>query len=248
MIQIAHQTLKAIDEAIEVDQGVSFTTSLLPFTINPPKQRKHLGASQIGKQCARELWYDFNNSSSIIHSSRILRLFNRGIREESIFISLLTLIGCKPHGFQTKMYDLEDNFGGSCDALIAHCPDYSEPLVVEFKTANNSSFNSLAGNNFPSIPFKGKGLRENNFVHYVQLQIYMYKLDIPKGLYFVVNKNTDQLYAEIVDSDPETAIQYIARAKQIIFSDKPPPKINDSSSFFICKMCKHRELCHHLPH
>ena len=57
-------TLDAIYNAYEASQGDGF--------------RDHLGASLIGKACARALWYDFRWVTPSWHSGRLLRLFETG--------------------------------------------------------------------------------------------------------------------------------------------------------------------------
>ena len=55
--------------------------------------RDHLGASIIGKECLRSLWYDFRWCSSPSFSGRMLRLFETGFREEARIIENLRSIG-----------------------------------------------------------------------------------------------------------------------------------------------------------
>lgn len=62
-------TLSAIYASYEARQGDGF--------------RDHLGASLIGKPCARALWYDFRWATPARHTGRILRLFETGQLEEA---------------------------------------------------------------------------------------------------------------------------------------------------------------------
>lgn len=57
--------------------------------------RSHLGASLIGHNCNRYLWYVFRWVQAETFEPRMLRLFNRGHREEAAFISLLENAGFK---------------------------------------------------------------------------------------------------------------------------------------------------------
>jgi hypothetical protein len=57
--------------------------------------RTHLGASLIGRECKRYLWYVFRWCHHPKHDGRLLRLFNRGHREEDRFIEWLEGIGAK---------------------------------------------------------------------------------------------------------------------------------------------------------
>jgi hypothetical protein len=57
--------------------------------------RKHLGASLIGRDCKRYLWYVFRWCKHVVTTGRQQRLFNRGHREEARFIEWLEGIGFK---------------------------------------------------------------------------------------------------------------------------------------------------------
>jgi hypothetical protein len=56
--------------------------------------RKHLGASLIGRECARELWYTFRWVKHKKFDGRMQRLFQRGHLEEGRFIEYLEGVGC----------------------------------------------------------------------------------------------------------------------------------------------------------
>lgn len=75
-----------IDKTIEERQCAGEST-------NEP--RFHLGASQIGDECARARWYGFRWASQVTFEGRILRLFDRGHKEERRFIEWLELVGAE---------------------------------------------------------------------------------------------------------------------------------------------------------
>lgn len=55
--------------------------------------RTHLGASLIGRECSRYLWYVFRWVKAAKFDGRMQRLFQRGHREEAQFIAMLEGIG-----------------------------------------------------------------------------------------------------------------------------------------------------------
>lgn len=57
--------------------------------------RSHLGASLIGEDCLMKLWLIFRWCAKENFDGRMLRLFQRGHREEQVFIEYLRGIGCK---------------------------------------------------------------------------------------------------------------------------------------------------------
>src|SRR5574344_1784540 len=96
-------TLKAIDEALKKDNGAKFKRhlqavlpTLVDAYISEKTPRGYLGASSIGEDCVRKLWYKFRFAKKEkIDDARLIRLFNRGHLEEARFIALLKTIDVK---------------------------------------------------------------------------------------------------------------------------------------------------------
>ncbi len=245
---IASKTLAAIEAALEADQGTTFRRHLraaMPLAEDAYRDeedsfRSHLGASLIGRECAREIWYGFHWVTKPKFPGRILRLFNRGHLEEPRFVALLQMIGATvwqhdANGKQFRINDHNGHFGGSLDGVAADIPDVvGEPVLVEFKTHNAKSFAKL----------KSDGVMEAKWEHFVQMQIYMGKNGLRWALYMAVNKNDDDVYAELVAFDKTQYDRYLERAGSIIGAAEPPPRINNSVGFFKCKFCDHAKVCH----
>ena len=107
------------------------------------KHRPHLGASLIGHDCERALFYQFRWSAQEKINGRIARLFRRGALEEPELVSDMANAGMivrdvnPKSGEQYKVSSLGGHFGGSLDALVQGCPDIDDALetvVAEFKT------------------------------------------------------------------------------------------------------------------
>jgi len=247
-MHVAKKTLALIEETMQADQGASFrgwleqviphvgdaySTDQFPF-------RSHLGASLIGGDCARQIFYSFHWATNTKHGGRMLRLFNRGHLEEARFIALLLMIGCEVYqqdenGNQFRVSGVEGHFGGSGDGVIVNVPDVEPgvPLLGEFKTSAEKKF----------LEIKAKGLRVVKPEHYVQMQIYMSKMGYAGALYMIVNKNTDEIHAEIVTLDTNTANHYSQRAETIVWAHEPPAKIHESPGWWKCKFCDERPVC-----
>jgi hypothetical protein len=267
-VTVAHRTLDAIDGAIAADQGARFRQlegQLFPkaddaYRGEEEAFRSHLGASVLGGDCARHLWYNFRWATRPHFDGRTLRLFNRGHLEEPRFIAMLMMIGCEvwqydAQGKQFRVSWADDHAGGSGDGVARRIPDLDvkTAAVVECKTHGEKSFIELAGNlqNWrayrrapASNAFPGQGVRIAKFEHFVQMQIYMRKMGLAAALYLAVCKNTDDLYAEVITLDAEFADQFIDRGEKLIWMDAPPPKINESPGFFKCRFCDDRPVCH----
>lgn len=246
--RVADQTLKTIEAHLEKDQGAAYRRHLrhlLPLAEDAYRDeedpfRSHLGASLMGRECARELWYSFRWVKAPAFEGRILRLFNRGHLEEPRIVALLLMIGCTvwqydEDGKQFRIKGHKGHFGGGMDGVVLGIPEMPEtPVLGEFKTHNDKSFQGVRSN----------GVREAKFEHYVQMQLYMGKTGLSHALYVAVNKNDDTIYPEIVSFDKETYDRFVHRAGLIIDADEPPPRISNSPGWYKCKFCTFSSVCH----
>lgn len=258
---LATKTLAAIDEAICSDGGNAFRKrqgEVLPHISDAYREdddsyRTHLGASVIGGKCARAVAYGFRwalrkkprgkkNEPAKKAESRMRRLWNRGHLEEGRFISLLLIAGIAVYqqdaeGKQFRIMNYGGHFSGSGDGILLGIPDLPDgvPALGEFKTHGDKSFEEL----------KDSGVREAKPEHYVQMQEYMHHFGLMYAFYMAVNKNTEELYAEIVTYDRAVSEHYLERAKSIIFDTELPKKIAGASpGFFHCKyMCDYTDVC-----
>jgi hypothetical protein len=266
-VTVAHATLDAIEACIRADQGGSFRQwqgKLFPqaedaYRGEEEGHRSHLGASILGGECARHIWYSFRWATKQKYDGRTLRLFNRGHLEEPRFVAMLMMIGCEvwqfdENGKQFRISWADDHAGGSGDGVARGIPDLPKDTaaVCEFKTHGEKSFIELAG----KLPewrawrehrvgqFPGQGVRIAKFEHFVQMQTYMRKMGLAAALYMAVCKNTDDLYAEVVHLDTDFADQFLDRGEKLVWMDTPPNKISESPGFFKCRFCDHRPVCH----
>jgi hypothetical protein len=228
------------------------------------KGRTHLGASILGRKCLRQVWYDWRWMHITKHQGRLLRLFARGQREEAalafylVQAGLIVKAGPAP-GQQFTFADHDGHFGGSSDGIIAGVniplPDFNleGPGLAEYKTHGEKSFAELAGKledyrkyvtDPVNVKFPGKGVLTAKVEHYVQMQIYMHYFGLKWALYVAVCKNTDDLYLEFIQYKPELAQAYIDRARQIIYAQHPPTRISNDPSWWECRFCDFREICH----
>lgn len=243
----AELTEQRIAECMEADQGSSFRHYLRYYiglqedAFRPDDgPRSHLGASQIGRACDRELWYGFRWATVKHHDARVLRLFNRGHLEEGRFLAILASIGCTlyqldPQGRQFNVTGYGGHYGGSLDCVIEGCPDWpTAPILGEFKTASAKSFEKIVA----------EGIRVAKPEYYSQACQYMPAYNLPACLFMIVNKDNDDIYCELVVRDDEQAQADYSKAGDIIFAETPPPRINDSPGYFMCQFCDHAPICH----
>lgn len=292
-MEYAADIVELIDAAVEEDREDEF--------------RNHLGGSQIGKPCLREGWYIFRWAKKSKHSGRMLRLFERGHKEEFRFVSYLRRVGvdvreyserlvystfmdiemgpgqaygtlshgaqvpsgftevtdqpfhvaeAKRHGIELKQWrvlDVGGHFGGSLDGLAN--ADFEvldrwggripagEEFLTEFKTHNTKSFCALVAEK--TLKPMECGVKNAKPVHWFQMQVYMHKRGLRFALYMAVNKNDDDLYAEVVEYDPSIGPMLLQKAGTIIGAPKPLPRISNSPAWFECKFCDFNKICHY---
>lgn len=245
----AVKTMELFNECIERDQGSAYRVWLgkvLPHIEDAYRAgdggfRTHLGISLIGDECGAKIFYGWRWATKPHFSGQTLRLFNRGHLEEGRFVALLLTAGLQivqqdETGGQYRVSYLNGHFGSAIDGVIIGCPDMPQPetpILTEMKTHNDASFKKL----------KADGVKESKWEHYVQQQEYMLYYKLPASLYIAVNKNTDEIWAEIVPFDPEVAERYKDRGHIIALSDVPPPKISRDKTFWKCKWCDQRPVC-----
>lgn len=206
-----------------------------------PEPRWHLGASIVGNECERYVWNVFRWIKEEKFSGRMFRLFNRGHLEEARFIERLRAIGFEVYdqtedGKQYRINGCKGHYGGSLDSVFVAPPRYAltEPLLGEYKTHGEKSFTKL----------KKEGVRKAKPQHYSQMAAYGQAYGLRYALYCAVNKNTDELYFEIVALDWNDGVSLYQKAERVIFSQTPPAKIAQSAAFFTCKYCAFSGVCH----
>ncbi len=246
---IATKTLEAINEAMIADQGATFRgllRKLMPlaedaYNTDTFPFRGHLGASQIGRDCSRDIWYSFRWATRKMFDGRMLRLFNRGHLEEPRMVASLQMIGVTVYQYDDrgKQFRISKGHrghgGGGLDGVVWGIPDLPNTyLLAEFKTHNDKSF----------IKLKDDGLMNSKWAHFVQMQTYLNDQKLSHGLYMATNKNDDEIHAEIIQADPMQYNRFQLRTIQIIDATAPPPKIGKDEADYRCRLCDHKEMCH----
>lgn len=233
MTTLTHTQLQELKENIE--------TALEDWSIKTYKQepRNHLGISEIGEDCKRKLYYKFRWFAFEEFNGRMLRLFARGHKEEEKYINYLEGIGCKVNRFdkdgkQFRVSGVMGHYGGSCDGIVTTPWYYDLPFILECKTHNTKSFTH----------YVDKGLQISKPKHFDQMCGYGEKFKIEYGLYFPENKNDDDIQITPIKLDWERGKQLEKKAEEIILAKEPPPRISDNPSFFECKYCFAKDICH----
>ena len=213
--------------------------------------RQHLGCSLIGDECERKSWYTFNWYTQRNIPGRILRLFDRGNREEAPLVEAIRSahIEVQPVNPSTnRQWTFRDpglpHFGGSADAISRGWFGNDTWVGLEFKTAGAARWRE----------FSRKGIEETSPTYFGQVQSMMRlsHLDcsptppLNSFIEIIVNKDNDELYAELIPRDPEVGEILKVKAERIFEARHPTEveRISEYGDYYLCKFCDHSSICH----
>ncbi|MDR3187121.1 MAG: hypothetical protein LBT63_01675 [Holosporaceae bacterium] len=207
------------------------------------EKRDYLGASIIGGDCLRQIQLQYMQKEQEF-SAQTLRTFAIGHCLEDLIADWMILAGFDlrtrdENGEQFGFSTAEGKLKGHVDGIIFGGPDFCKyPALWECKTLNNKSWNDTAK----------RGVLVTKSLYFAQVQLYMTYLNLDENpcLFTALNKDTSELYHELIAFDAEAAQRYSDRAVQIIKAsenNEMMPCISSDSSFYKCKMCSYRQEC-----
>jgi hypothetical protein len=228
-----------ISEAI----NAAIDDRLVAIRVGQP-HRDYLGASILGDPCMRKLVYEYRHESATPHDGLTLRRFDAGDVFEQLSIKWL-----RAGGFDLRcvnpntgrQYEFETAHGrikGHADGVIMGGPSVglAYPVLWEHKALNTRSWSNLVK----------LGLAESKEIYYGQVQLYLAYLKLDECLFTALNKNSCELYHEIVPLNLSEAQRLSDRAVQIIKSaesGKVPPRIATQPDNFSCRHCSFLPIC-----
>lgn len=200
----------------------------------PSEHRSHLGASVIGDDCRRKLWYQFRWVKLQQAKGQMRRLWQRGKDEEKKFEAFLFWAGFYKREIIEPFNKINGHYGGTPDDrwIIKWANDLK--ILAEYKTFGSKYFNKL----------KEEGVIKSNYKYYCQMCSYGKEYQLEYALFYAVNKDNDEFYRKLIKLDWNLATELENKARDIITSQIPPAKINENPAFYICKMCTFQQLCH----
>lgn len=205
------------------------------YKIKKEVKRDYIGASSIGSECLRQIWYDYTNAPAAPIPLKLQRTFDVGKILEGFIIQILKDCGLEietaeesptKHKFIDKEYPF---FQGSCDAIFLN-----PRRLLEIKTAKDASFNL----------FVKHGLQKWNYKYFCQLQSYMGFSGINEAYVLVFNKDTSDFWDEFIEFDSLVFERLRRKALMIKEAVSMPPRINNSPLWYQCKTCRFKEICH----
>lgn len=229
-----------LDAAHAVDKAISKRTK-------SQDKRNYLGGSQIGVECSRRSqYYVMLADEREAVQPRIQRIFDVGNTLEGYMADLLRNAGfdvrtAKPDGDQWGFSLADGRVQGHVDGVImgynGTIRKMEFPCLVEFKTAKASTFRK----------FLLDGLMVNNSVYYSQVQFYQHNMNLLNdALFIMMNKDTQDMYYELVPHNPAHAERLVDKAADIldaIDGETLMPRAYVDKNNIGCKFCDFRDRC-----
>jgi len=195
--------------------------------------RDYIGASTIGSDCLRQIWYEFVGTIAEDVPTKTRRTWEIGKRLEGLVLDWLDKAGVETvrrwHDLRSKNVKI---FKGHVDSIWIK--DSTLQAIIEIKTAKDASFKI----------FVNKGLALWNPQYYAQVQAYMGMSGIHSTYILVLNKDNSDLSDELVTFDADFYKGLEDKALMVSRAVMAPPRINGSPLYFKCKMCKFNKVCH----
>lgn len=198
-----------------------------------------IGASAIGEECLRKLFFNWRAFAKPTYSGRSLLIFDTGNRAEQRIVDHLRLAGLavwdkNEDGKQFEYTDPTGHFIVKLDGVIKGVPGAEKTAhVLEMKTHNVKSFTHL----------EKHGLMASKPGHYLQIQSGMMLSKIERGLYVALCKDDENYYIERVYPDPAVQEKINDKIRRALSARMVPVGISDDASAFGCRFCDYKEVC-----
>jgi hypothetical protein len=197
--------------------------------------RDYIGASSIGSDCYRQIWYAYKGAPSEGVPAKTRRTWDIGKKLELTVNNWLIDAGVMVLRDHPELIHPEmPFFKGNVDGVLVKKGAESPYAIIEIKTAKNASY----------TVFVNKGVKVWNPQYYAQVQAYMGLSGIFSTYILALNKDNSDISDELVAFDEGFYKTLETKARMIALANSPPPRINGSPLFFKCKMCKYNRECH----
>lgn len=199
-----------------------------------------LGASGIGDECVRSIWYDWRGFYNDSFKGRILRLFQTGHLQEARIVQDLKDAGLEvwevdaDTGQQWVYTAASGHFVCKPDGVVRGVPGAEKtPHLLEIKTTNANGYKELSS----------RGVKVAKPEHYYQMQSGMWLARLKRALYVALRKDDEQYYIERVEYDEECIADIERKLHELTYSMSPPPRIAEKESDWRCKFCDAKDVC-----
>jgi len=217
-------------------------------------QRDYLGASRLGVNCERALQYEFTHAPvdpGRGFPGRILRVFEVGHVLEDLVVRWLRLSGFelynqKANGSQFGFSVLDGRLKGHVDGIITAAPPelgLTFPMLFECKTMADKYWKACVKS----------GVAVAKPIYAAQISIYQAYMEgtvegisVNPALLIAINKDTQDIYAELVPFDAALAQRMSDRGVKVITATEAGellPRAYLDPTHFDCKFCAWQDRC-----
>lgn len=239
-------------EAVTISDRVNyFIDNALIEKEASKEKRRYLGASELGDPCSRRIQLNYlasiddpniNTYVRPISDGRLLRIFNIGHAFEEVVAEWFISAGFKldrerngkQHGFETA----DGRIGGHIDGVLKDGPPFIKyPALWEHKAINTKSWGEIAD----------KGVRVARPRYAAQVAMYQAYMDLDNpALFTALNKNTQELYHELIPLDADLAQKISDKGVAIlkaVDSGMLMPPVAHSEDYYECRGCRWWSFC-----
>ena len=180
------------------------------------RPRTYVSSSGLGRACLRQIQYDYlavPKDEGQEFAPKTLRIFEAGHRGEDMVASWLRLAGFdlrteRADGRQFGFAALDGRLKGHVDGCLVSGPvPMAYPALWENKALGASSWKDTIK----------RGVTIARPVYAAQIALYQAYLDLPNpALFTALNRDTLEIYAELVPFDAALAQQMSDRAVQVV--------------------------------
>lgn len=216
----------------------------------PP--RNYIGASSIGEDCEKKLYYKLRHADKAkARRAELILAANDGHRSEDLVASYIRQIpGIElwtykndggQYGFHERFHDVD--FKGHVDGIIKGIPQAPATVHIwENKSSNQKIYDAF-------LKAKEKhgtkgALAAWNPKYYAQAVINMEKFDISRHYMTVCLAGTRKISSCRTEANPQLAKLLTEKAARVASAKTPPFGISENPTFYECKyMCDFYEHC-----
>jgi hypothetical protein len=220
-----------IDDALERERATE------------PK-RDYIGMSTLGDPCLRRVFYDAENAPGEPFGGARLRIFETGHVYEAMVARWLRAAGFtlwtvdesgKQIGVETAGGRVKGHIDAYCTAGPV-CPGLVYPFIWENKALGSKWWKPIVKN----------GLQFAEQKYYGQIQVYVGYFEVQNALFSAVNKDTEEVYWEIITLEMPEAQRFSDRSVAVIHAldaDVPPERVCPNATFYEARICRHAKHC-----
>jgi hypothetical protein len=225
--------------SLTADQVLAAIEALPP---RDEKERAYIGASSVGNQCDAYLAFSLRGFPGDPVEPRKQRIFDLGHLLETEIVRLLKKAMAASGlgqvievdhltGRQHAMSEAGGHVNAHMDGILVPAGT-NEAIGLEIKTMNGKSF----------AAFKAGQLKDSHPVYYAQVNMMMALGGYGKFLVVAYNKDTSDMWAEIVPFDQMEWDFHHLRVEGIL-NGQPPTKVGKDETDWRCRGCFKSKVC-----